>query len=136
MYKHILVPVALDHERDWPAAMKIARALLADGGKIEILNVMEDIPGYVSAQLPEGILEQNRAEAEAALAALAASSGPGVEANVVWGHAGRSILDHAAAKGVDLIVIASHRPEFEDYLLGSTASRVVRHAPCAVHVMR
>jgi universal stress protein F len=33
-------------------------------------------------------------------------------------------------------VIASHRPGIQDYFLGSTASRVVRHANCTVHVMR
>jgi len=40
------------------------------------------------------------------------------------------------AHAVDLIVIASHRPGLKDYFLGSTAGRVVRHSPCAVHVIR
>jgi nucleotide-binding universal stress UspA family protein len=33
-------------------------------------------------------------------------------------------------------VIASHRPGMADLLIGSTAAQVVRHAPCAVHVLR
>ncbi len=48
-------------------------------------------------------------------------------------------LDHgvsAVAHAVDCIVIGSHKPGLSDYLLGSTAARVVRHAPCAVHVYR
>ena len=36
----------------------------------------------------------------------------------------------------DCVVIASHRPGLQDYLLGSTAARVVRHAACSVHVLR
>jgi len=38
--------------------------------------------------------------------------------------------------GADLIVLASHRPAMKDYLLGANASRVVRHAPCSVFVVR
>ena len=55
---------------------------------------------------------------------------------VVYGHAGTSILEYAEEHGCDCIVIASHRPGLGDYLLGSTAARVVRHAACSVHVMR
>ena len=36
----------------------------------------------------------------------------------------------------ELIVIGSHRPEMQDYLLGPTAAKVVRHAKCSVLVVR
>ena len=36
----------------------------------------------------------------------------------------------------DVIVMASHQPKFSDYLLGSTAARVVRHAKCSVLIAR
>ena len=55
---------------------------------------------------------------------------------MIEGHSGRSILDWAEENGPDLIIIASHRPGMQDLLLGSTASQVVRHARCAVHVVR
>ena len=35
-----------------------------------------------------------------------------------------------------MIVIASHDPGLVDYLLGSVAARVVRHAHCSVLVTR
>ena len=60
----------------------------------------------------------------------------GVKAEMVIGHTYRSIIDYAGDNGVDCIVMGSHKPGFSDYLLGSTAARVVRHAPCAVHVYR
>ena len=44
-------------------------------------------------------------------------------------------LEEAEASA-DAIVIASHRPDLSDYLLGSTAARVVRHAQCTVLVLR
>jgi nucleotide-binding universal stress UspA family protein len=55
---------------------------------------------------------------------------------VIKGHSGRSIIDVAVQKNADCIVIGSHKPGLIDYLLGSTAARVVRHAPCNVHVLR
>jgi len=36
----------------------------------------------------------------------------------------------------DLIVVGSHRPAMKDYLLGTNAARVVRHARCSVLVAR
>jgi nucleotide-binding universal stress UspA family protein len=55
---------------------------------------------------------------------------------VLYGHPAQSILDFASNNGVECIVIASHKPGLSDYLIGSTAARVVRHAQCAVHVVR
>ena len=55
---------------------------------------------------------------------------------LVEGHSGRSILEWAEGNAVDCIIIASHRPGLQDYFLGSTAGRVVRHAQCSVHVTR
>ncbi len=34
------------------------------------------------------------------------------------------------------IIVASHKPNVGDYLLGTTAARVVRHATCSVFVVR
>jgi len=135
MYKNILVPIALDHGPKSGEALAVARELLAEGGKITALTVMEAIPPYVSQYLPAE--QEARAREETHSALLAELGGAGdVKVCVVTGHAGRTILDYAEEHGMDLIVIASHRPGLQDYFLGSTAARVVRHAPCAVHVVR
>ena len=55
---------------------------------------------------------------------------------VITGHASRAIMDYAHDNDCDCIVIASHKPGLEDYFLGSTAARVVRHSRCNVHVLR
>lgn len=135
MYKNILVPIALDHGPKSGEALAVARELLAEGGKITALTVMEAIPPYVSQYLPAE--QEARAREETHSALLAELGGAGdVKVDVVTGHAGRTILEYAEEHGMDLIVIASHRPGLQDYFLGSTAARVVRHAPCAVHVVR
>ena len=135
MYNKILVPVALDHKADIGRAMKVAEKLLSKDGEITMMTVIETIPLYVSQQLPVAIIEDNMKEAKAQLDAEAAGA-KHVKTAVIKGHAATTILEYADEKGMDCIVIASHRPGLQDYFLGSTASRVVRHAKMAVHVVR
>lgn len=135
MYKHILVPIALEHERDTGGAMDVAHRLLEKGGRITALHVTEALPSYVTQYLSEEQLDNRLTEAVTALKAELGGVRD-VRPVVVEGHSGRTIVDYAVDHEVDCIVIASHRPGLQDYLLGSTAARVVRHAPCAVHVIR
>jgi len=135
MYKNILVPIASHHDRKIDEALRVAQTLCSDGGEITLMTVVDPIPSYVMHYLPENQEQTNIDEAAAVLKADA----KGIEnakVEVVTGHAGSTITEYAAEKGIDLIVIASHRPEFQDWFLGSTAARVVRHAACAVHVVR
>ena len=46
------------------------------------------------------------------------------------------LLQEAAEWDADLIVVGSHRPVMSDYLLGSNAKTIVRHAQCSVLVVR
>jgi nucleotide-binding universal stress UspA family protein len=46
------------------------------------------------------------------------------------------ILDYANVNKINLIVMASHRPEFKDYLIGPNAARVMRHANCSTMIVR
>ncbi|MCT4554053.1 MAG: universal stress protein [Pelagimonas sp.] len=137
MYHNILVPVAFEEDDNTKAqaALRVARALAAEGAQITLLHVIEQVPGYAVNYLPKEYLAETRAAITAELAAMA-SAVPGAVSQVVGGHSGRTILDWAEEAGTDLIVIASHRPGMQDLLLGSTASQVVRHAACAVHVLR
>ena len=59
-----------------------------------------------------------------------------LKAEFLTGHPGRAITDFAEKVGADCVVVGAHKPELIDFLLGSTADRVVRHAPCSVHVLR
>lgn len=135
MYKNILVPMAIDHSAHTEQALAVARALLGTGGKITAFNVVEQVPSYVVQYLPTGQMEKNVLDAETSLRADIGGV-KDVDVVVVAGHAGTTITEYAAEMEVDLIVIASHRPGLQDYFLGSTAARVVRHADCAVHVVR
>ena len=135
MYKNILVPVLFDEEHDTGASYTVARALAGEGAKFTVAHVLETIPSYVMAEIPNDVLSKTHHEIENLLLESAKNL-PGAVPALISGHAGRSIIDYADEHDVDCIVMASHRPGFGDYFLGSTAARVVRHAKCSVHVIR
>ena len=135
MYKNILVTIALDHSRDNALAFDIARTLAAEGASITALNVLEEMPAYVETYLPQDHFDERLADSEARLKAELGGVAD-VKPVVISGHAATTIVSYAVDNKIDCIVIASHRPGLQDYFLGSTAGRVVRHAPCAVHVVR
>lgn len=135
MYHNILVPIALDTEHDVSGPLKLARILATPEAKVTLLHVVEHIPGYALSYIPPDLLRETRIAIQAELDKLAADL-PNAEGVVIEGHSGRSILDWAESNSPDLIIIASHRPGMQDLLLGSTAAQVVRHAACAVHVVR
>jgi nucleotide-binding universal stress UspA family protein len=134
MYKTILVPIDLSHLEHGRKTLEIAREIGGKQGRVVGLYVAPDIPSYVVAELPEGLLHKNLERALAELNPLADEVG--AHSKVLAGHPPAKILEYAAEIGADLIVIASHRPGLQDYFLGSTAARVVRHAECAVLVDR
>ncbi|PRY23803.1 nucleotide-binding universal stress UspA family protein [Aliiruegeria haliotis] len=135
MYSNILVPVSFEADRNARESMEIAQAIRAEGGKITLLHVMEHLPQYATEYLPADHLDKARDDITGGLAALAEGVG-NAEVVVVEGHSARTILDYADEVKADCIIIASHRPGMQDFFLGSTAARVVRHARCAVHVVR
>ena len=136
MYAHILVPVAMDEGHEPTQAIKVAEALLDADGKITVLHVLEDIPVYVSAQIPTAMLAESEEACRKYLDKIAAKVAAPKEAKLIRGRAGSAIVDFAEQTKADCIVMQSHKPGLEDYLIGSTAGRVVRHAPCCVHVLR
>lgn len=135
MYKHILVTVGFDTEHDAEQSLRVAKILADENTRTTVLHVKEAIPGYVVTYMPEDYDIGVRKELMAKLKGLASQLNNGVGV-LVDGHSGRTIVDWAEVNDVDCIIIASHRPGLQDYLLGSTAARVVRHAQCAVHVIR
>lgn len=56
--------------------------------------------------------------------------------HVVHGRVYDEIIAAADRLQVDVIVMAAHRPELSDYLLGPNAARVMRHAKQSVFVVR
>lgn len=136
MYRQILVPVETSHTDRGRSMIEVAKNLADEGATITLINVVEDVPSYVQVQLPESVLEEAKASARKELEAIATATGVKTHVEIRRGRAHSVILAYAAETGADLIVIASHQPGLQDFLLGSTAARVVRHATCSVLVIR
>ena len=136
MYKNILVPLDVGHIPEGKTGIDVAVGLAESDGRIFLLNVVEEIPSWAAVELPRGIIEKSVDKAQENLQAIANASSLKMDVEVRAGHAYQTILDVADEKSVDLIVITSHRPGLQDYFLGSTAAKVVRHAKCSVHVIR
>ncbi len=134
MFKKIIAALGLSHGHG-VTALEMARRLRDEDGTIIALHVLEPVPGFASNYLPPDHESEIR---EAAEAAIRERVGELADADVVVlsGHPGRTITEYAEQVGADCIIVGSHKPELKDYLLGSTAARIVRHAPCSVHVLR
>ena len=141
MYKDILLPVDLNEASSWsrslPTAIEYCRAFGAT------LHVMCVVPSFgfaaVSQYFPEGteekLLEAMARQLREFIAANVPAGIP-VQDIVAHGSVPKEIIATAERIDADLIVMASHRPELKDYLLGPNSAYVVRHTGRSVLVVR
>jgi nucleotide-binding universal stress UspA family protein len=120
-----------------PHAVELAKAF---GTRLHIMTVVPPFGfAMVGQHFPEDYESQVMAEAKQRLHDFTAAHLPdGLTVQHIVGH-GRiydEILRMADEAACDLILMASHRPELKDYLLGPNAARVVRHAKQSVLVVR
>jgi len=141
MYKSILLPVDLNQESSWkkalPAAIHMAKSMSA---KIHVITVIPDygmavVGNFFTADYEHYATTTTQSALDEFVkdhldAELVASD------MVAHGTIYKEIVNAAAEKDCDLIILASHRPETSDYLLGPNAARVVRHANQSVLVVR
>lgn len=141
MYKDILLAVDINDPEDQMKAVSTA----ADYARVfgSTLHVMTVVPDYglsiVSSYFPPDHEEKAMERARENLHEFCNEHIPeGVTLQHIVGH-GRvyqEVLRYAEKVGADLIVMASHKPGLEDYLVGPNAERVMRHATCSVLVVR
>lgn len=141
MYADIMLAVDLVNPATQMKAVRTAVSLAQSyGARLHLITVVPDygmsiVGGFFTKEHERQAIE----EANKALHVFAAGNIPKeIKLQHIVGHGTiyQEILRYAADTGCDLIVMASHRPELEDYLLGPNAARVVRHAGCSVMVVR
>lgn len=139
MFTKILIPVDLGHLDRTDSMMESVKSIATQAGvEITLLTVLPEVPAYVAVQMSAELIQGATAEAKIQIDALAKTHGMTEMAavKVTHGHPSQTILNIAKEEQSDLIVIGSHKPGVSDYLLGSVASRVVRHAMCSVIIVR
>lgn len=143
LWKKIVCPVDLSEIS--MAALKVASDVASQcGATLVIVNVVEPIVApsdFTFGPLTTGELEDRLVERSAqALKELSATlklPEGAVESRVEHGRASAEIIRVAQEEGADLIVIGTHGyTGVAHVLLGSTAERVIRKAPCPVLTIR
>jgi len=141
MYKDILLSVDLGDENSWKKALPtVTEYCRAFGATLHVMTVVPTFGMSIVGQFfPEGFEQKALDAATERLRAFTKDHIPetvSVQHVVAHGTIYEEILATAKKVEADLIVMASHRPELQDYLLGPNSARVVRHATCSVLVVR
>lgn len=141
MFKSILLPVDLATEASWkkalPAALDMARIYNAP---IHVVSVLPDFGmSIVGSYFKDDFEDKALDDFGHKLADWVRSHMPNeveVHPHVLHGSIYAEIVRAADELDTDLIVMASHRPELSDYLLGPNAARIVRHSNRTVLLVR
>ena len=140
----ILVPTDFSATAD--AALDYAYVLAERfNASIELLHVLDD-PFVADGMAAEAYISEAPTlrtamlqEAQERLRHRASTRGglPAIKTEVLFGHGARTIVEYAAERGVDLVVMGTHgRTGLAPLLLGSVAEQLVRTAPCPVLTVR
>ena len=139
MYKNILLAIDLNDEascrKPLLSAVELARTF---GARLHaVVREVEAILGASAVPLGYEVITSDLENRIAALIRRVNASD--LKPNIIVTHGASiyaEILAVAEEAEADLVVVGSHRPAMKDYLLGTNASRVVRHARCSVLVAR
>lgn len=145
--QRVLVP--FDFSEASRKALEVARSFVIDPGaevdpsnaSVCVIHVITPPPITAPGRLLRGPFDEERAIAHGFSAlreALNDAGMPEFEPHVrVAANPAEEIVTFAERESTELIIISSHaRTGFDRWLIGSTAERVVRLAPCPVLVLR
>ena len=136
------IVVAADFSPPSELALEYARTLAKRfGASLQLIHVLAEpyplgVEGYVPdvANLRKSLLHNAHQRLATSLAAM---PDDGMTGEVLVGNPARRIIEAAASKNADLIVMGTHgRGGVAHLLMGSVAERVVRTAPCPVLTVR
>ena len=143
IYRRILIPVDFSEcsQEALAQACDLARRFDAE---LHLVHVVEPFPTVTvaSAEFYGDYHNYVKQQIDAARGQLSALPPPElgpkpVVRAILQGRPDQEIVSYAADHGTDLIVLGTHgRTGVNRWLIGSVSERVVRHAPCAVLVVR
>lgn len=139
-FENILVPV--DFSEDSPVVYETALTVLADGGHLTLLHVVEFMPAVMEGTF--GIyphrkdIEKMKALSLERLQEIAGKHADlDIRPAVREGKPAHVILELIGELGPDLVVMGTHgRSKLDHLLIGSVTERVIRKARCSVLTVR
>jgi nucleotide-binding universal stress UspA family protein len=135
------VVVGVDGSPASRAALTAALELVPASTPITVVSVEEALPQYVAMRGEVDEAKQAADDYFQRIGREAADEAKHHEREIHFqllrGHAAQKIVDFARKEGADLIVIGySGHSSVWGTFLGTTADKIVRHAPCSVLVVR
>lgn len=137
--KHDIVVVPVDFSGESQNALRVALEMTGDSGKIRIVHVLPPLEAISPAVVWGDLDDQTRIDSVKNYASkfLDDHGAAGATIEVRIGSPGHEITEYATEINADLIVVSSHGYHgIKRMLLGSVAESVIRHAHCAVLVLR
>jgi universal stress protein E len=135
MFAHVLVPIDLRERSE--RTLRLVTTLPAK--RVTLLHVIQRVPGLSAAELRPfyAKLRRQADQVVTRAATTLAASGLRVRRAVTIGDPPREILRVANARGVDLVILGSHRlgPRPGEGL-GTTSYKVALAAPCPVLLVK
>ncbi|MEE2860969.1 MAG: universal stress protein [Paracoccus sp. (in: a-proteobacteria)] len=141
MHRNILLPIDLQHSESWERALPVAQHLAGAQATIHLLGIVHDFgSSMVATFLPKGFEEKALQAMKDSLEDFASrhfQDPSRARTHVGHGNISETILRNAEKYDVDLIVMASHKPdELRSILVSRDVNAVVRHSPVSVMVVR
>ena len=136
-YDVIVVPV--DFSEESQNALQTALALAGDVSKLRVIHVLPPLEAISPAVVWGDLSDEHRIETVKKFAEkfLQTHGATGASLDVRVGGPANEITEFATEVKADLIVVSSHGYHgMKRFLLGSVAESVIRHADCAVLVLR
>lgn len=146
LFKKILAPT--DFSENAAVAVRLAATVAAENAaELHVIHVVGNSPlrhavreGLLSSEdTHETVTQKVQDAADEKLAGEITRISPGHEltaAVTLFGEPFREVVEYAEKHGIDLIVMGRRGETLADLVLGSTAERVIRHAPCPVLITR
>lgn len=137
--KRDVIVVPMDFSKQSENALDTAVEMAGDASKVRTIHVLPPLEAISPAVVWGDLDDRNRIDAvqEYATKFLADRGAGNASIEVRIGSPGHEITEYAKEAGADLIVVSSHGYHgIKRMLLGSVAESVIRHAHCAVLVLR
>lgn len=141
MFKNIVIPIDLSEKFSWQSVIPtVLNMVNSFDSKIHFVHI---IPDYgmkmVEDYLPKSWVKDQKKKSEEHIEKVIAKYIPkeiSTQFFVGRGAVYDEIIQYSTSINADLIIVTAVRPQLRDYMLGPNASKIVRHAPTSVLVIR
>jgi universal stress protein E len=140
----ILLPIDVLHPHE-EFIDQLDKLVDLKSSQVQLLYVKDELPGFEAilgtiGDFPDDLknqIEKKISDEFATLKSQLEAKGAKVSTQVLGGLAGQMIDQYARESGIEMIAITpGTHGRVQQFLMGSTAARVVNHAPCTVLVLK